>query len=345
MKSVKTFILKHGSLYILDQNLLPGRVEYIECRSAEDVADCIVRMRIRGAPAIGVAAAYGLALSIARYQAGDLEGLRNELERAYKLLRSTRPTAYNLFWALDRVRKRILEACSVDEAKEIALNEAMRIEEEDIEANRRIGLYGKELIEDGDRILTHCNAGALATAGWGTALGVIRSAVADGKKVKVYATETRPKLQGARLTAFELLNEGIPVTLITDGMVGFVMARGYIDKVVVGADRIALNGDTANKIGTYTIAVLARRHGIPFYVAAPTSTIDPGIRDGDNIPIEYRSQDEVLEIGGVRIAPDGVEALNPAFDITPGELITAIITEKGIVRPPYTENIPRILDP
>ncbi|MCS7113644.1 MAG: S-methyl-5-thioribose-1-phosphate isomerase [Candidatus Bathyarchaeota archaeon] len=344
MKSVKTFILKHGSLYILDQNLLPGRVEYIECRSAEDVADCIVRMRIRGAPAIGVAAAYGLALSIVRYQAGDLEGLRNELERAYKLLRSTRPTAYNLFWALDRVRRRILEACSVDEAKEIALNEAMRIEEEDIEANRRIGLYGKELIEDGDRILTHCNAGALATAGWGTALGVIRSAVADGKKVKVYATETRPKLQGARLTAFELLNEGIPVTLITDGMVGFVMARGYIDKVVVGADRIALNGDTANKIGTYTIAVLARRHGIPFYIAAPTSTIDPGIRSGDNIPIEYRSQDEVLEIGGVRIAPDGVEALNPAFDITPGELITAIITEKGIVRPPYIENIPRILD-
>ncbi|MDW8061331.1 MAG: S-methyl-5-thioribose-1-phosphate isomerase [Nitrososphaerota archaeon] len=344
MKSVKTFILKHGSLYILDQNLLPGRVEYIECRSAEDVADCIVRMRIRGAPAIGVAAAYGLALSIVRYQAGDLEGLRNELERAYKLLRSTRPTAYNLFWALDRVRRRILEACSVNEAKEIALNEAMRIEEEDIEANRRIGLYGKELIEDGDRILTHCNAGALATAGWGTALGVIRSAVADGKKVKVYATETRPKLQGARLTAFELLNEGIPVTLITDGMVGFVMARGYIDKVVVGADRIALNGDTANKIGTYTIAVLARRHGIPFYIAAPTSTIDPGIRSGDNIPIEYRSQDEVLEIGGVRIAPDGVEALNPAFDITPGELITAIITEKGIVRPPYIENIPRILD-
>ncbi|MCX8162049.1 MAG: S-methyl-5-thioribose-1-phosphate isomerase [Candidatus Bathyarchaeota archaeon] len=344
MKSVKTFILKHGSLYILDQNLLPGRVEYIECRSAEDVADCIVRMRIRGAPAIGVAAAYGLALSIVRYQAGDLEGLRNELERAYKLLRSTRPTAYNLFWALDRVRRRILEACSVNEAKEIALNEAMRIEEEDIEANRRIGLYGKELIEDGDRILTHCNAGALATAGWGTALGVIRSAVADGKKVKVYATETRPRLQGARLTAFELSNEGIPVTLITDGMVGFVMARGYIDKVVVGADRIALNGDTANKIGTYTIAVLARRHGIPFYVAAPTSTIDPGIRSGDNIPIEYRSQDEVLEIGGVRIAPDGVEALNPAFDITPGELITAIITEKGIVRPPYIENIPRILD-
>ncbi|MEM2739873.1 MAG: S-methyl-5-thioribose-1-phosphate isomerase [Candidatus Bathyarchaeia archaeon] len=345
MKTVKTLFLKGESLYILDQSLLPSRMEYIECRSAEDVADCIARMRIRGAPAIGVAAAYGLALSIAGCQTEDLEELKRELEKAYRLLRGTRPTAYNLFWALDRVRNRILEACSVDEARRIALSEAIRMEEEDIEANRRIGFYGEKLIEDGDRILTHCNAGALATAGWGTALGVIRSAIAAGKSVKVYATETRPKLQGARLTAFELLSEGIPVTLITDGMVGFIMSRGYIDKVIVGADRIALNGDTANKIGTYTIAVLARRHNIPFYIAAPTSTIDPGIRSGDGIPIEYRSQDEVLEISGVRIAPDGVEALNPAFDITPGELITAIITEKGIVRPPYIENIPKILNP
>lgn len=344
MKVVKTLILKDETLYILDQNLLPGRVEYIECRSAEDVADCIKNMRIRGAPAIGVAAAYGLALSIARCRAENLEELRYELERCYTLLRSVRPTAYNLFWALDRVRSRILEAYNVDEAKRVALSEARRIEEEDIEANRRIGFYGEKLIEDGDNILTHCNAGALATAGWGTALGIIRSAVAAGKKVRVYATETRPKLQGARLTTFELISEGIPVTLITDGMVGFVMARGYIDKVIVGADRIALNGDTANKIGTYTIAVLANRHGIPFYVAAPTSTIDPNIRSGDGIPIEYRSQDEVLEIGGVRIAPNGVEVLNPAFDITPNELITAIITEKGIVKPPYIENIPRILD-
>jgi len=343
MTAIKTLILKDGSLYILDQSLLPHRVEYIECRSAEDVEECIREMKIRGAPAIGVAAAYGLALSIARCRAEDLEGVRRELERAYKLLRGARPTAYNLFWALDRVRRRILEAKSVDEARKLALDEARRIEEEDVEANMRIGFYGRELIEDGDRILTHCNAGALATAGWGTALGVIRSAVAAGKRVRVYATETRPKLQGARLTAFELMNEGIPVTLITDGMVGFVMSKGYIDKVIVGADRIALNGDTANKIGTYTIAVLAKRHGIPLYVAAPTSTIDPSIRSGDEIPIEYRSQDEVLEIGGVRIAPDGVEALNPAFDITPNELITAIITEKGLVTQPYIENLPRIL--
>jgi len=344
MTAIKTLILKDGFLYILDQSLLPHRVEYIECRSAEDVEECIREMKIRGAPAIGVAAAYGLALSIARCRAEDLEGIRCELERAYKLLWGARPTAYNLFWALDRVRRRALEARSVDEARKLALDEARRIEEEDVEANMRIGFYGRGLIEDGDRILTHCNAGALATAGWGTALGVIRSAVAAGKRVRVYATETRPKLQGARLTAFELVSEGIPVTLITDGMVGFVMSKGYIDKVIVGADRIALNGDTANKIGTYTIAVLARRHGIPFYVAAPTSTIDPNIRSGDEIPIEYRSQDEVLEIGGVRIAPDGVEALNPAFDVTPNELITAIITEKGLITQPYIENIPRILD-
>ncbi len=343
MTAIKTLVLKDGFLYILDQSLLPHRVEYIECRSAEDVEECIREMKIRGAPAIGVAAAYGLALSIASCRAEDLEGVRCELERAYKLLRGARPTAYNLFWALDRVRRRILEAESVDEARKLALDEARRIEEEDVEANMRIGFYGRELIEDGDRILTHCNAGALATAGWGTALGVIRSAVAAGKRVRVYATETRPKLQGARLTAFELVSEGIPVTLITDGMVGFVMSKGYIDKVIVGADRIALNGDTANKIGTYTIAVLAKRHGIPFYVAAPTSTIDPSIRSGDEIPIEYRSQNEVLEIGGVRIAPDGVEALNPAFDITPNELITAIITEKGLVTQPYIENLPKIL--
>lgn len=343
MMNVRAFVFKDDALHILDQNLLPGRVEYVECRSAEDVADCIRSMKVRGAPAIGVVAAYGLALSVFNPRIRDLRGLRLELEKAYELLRNTRPTAYNLFWALDRVRKRILEASSVEEARRIALDEARSIEEEDIEANRCIGSYGEKLIKDGDRILTHCNAGALATAGWGTALGVIRSAIAAGKRVKVYATETRPKLQGARLTAFELVSEGIPVTLITDGMVGFVMAKGFIDKVIVGADRIALNGDTANKIGTYTIAVLARRHGIPFYVAAPTSTIDPNIRCGDEIPIEYRSPGEVLEIGCLRIAPEGVEVLNPAFDVTPGELITAIITEKGIVTPPYEENIPSIL--
>ncbi|MBS7641737.1 MAG: S-methyl-5-thioribose-1-phosphate isomerase [Candidatus Bathyarchaeia archaeon] len=343
MMAVKAFIFKDNALHILDQNLLPGRVEYVECRSAEEVADCIKSMKVRGAPAIGVVAAYGLALSIINTCIRDVEGLRLELEKAYELLRSTRPTAYNLFWALDRVRKRILEASSVEEARRIALDEAKSIEEEDIEANRRIGLYGEKLIRDGDRILTHCNAGALATAGWGTALGVIRSAIAAGKRVRVYATETRPKLQGARLTVFELVSEGVPVTLITDGMVGFVMAKGFIDKVVVGADRIALNGDTANKIGTYTIAVLARRHGIPFYVAAPTSTIDPNIRCGEEIPIEYRSPREVLEIGCLRIAPEGVEVLNPAFDVTPGELITGIITERGIVTPPYEENIPSIL--
>lgn len=343
MHQVKPLEWRKGKLRILNQNLLPWKTEYVECTTAEEVAECIKTMKIRGAPAIGVAAAYGLALAVQRSRHRNLEKLRREADEAYKLLASTRPTAYNLFWALNRVKSKLREASTVEEAKKKALAEAEKIHREDIETNRLIGLHGEKLVEDGDRILTHCNAGALATSGWGTALGVLRTAVSKGKKIRVYATETRPKLQGARLTAFELKSEHIPVTLIPDGAAGFLIAGGYVDKVIVGADRIALNGDTANKIGTYTIAVLAGKHRIPFYVAAPTSTVDPAIREGSQIPIEFRSPEEVLEFAGVRIAPEGVEALNPAFDVTPAELISAIITEKGVVYPPYRETLPRIL--
>jgi len=300
-------------LELLDQRLLPEKTEYLACRSAEEVAQAIRDMVVRGAPAIGCAAAFGVVLS-------------NGSPAAYEVLGKSRPTAVNLFWALERMKK----------AKDLEA-EARAIFEEDLAANRAIGRLGAELIRERSRVMTHCNTGALATAGYGTALGVIRAS--KDKNISVIANETRPYLQGARLTAWELVQEGIPCTLITDSMAGHLMSKGEVDVVIVGADRIAANGDVANKIGTYPLAVLAKRHGIPFYVAAPCSTFDPKIPDGSRIPIEERPADEVTGYRGARWTPQGVSLRNPAFDVTPAELITGIICERGIASPPYRESI------
>lgn len=304
-------------LELLDQRLLPDQAVYVTCRSAADVAAAIRDMVVRGAPAIGCAAAFGVVLS-----KGSPE--------SFEVLAKSRPTAVNLFWALERMKKaQDLEA------------EAIAIYEEDLAANRAIGRLGAELIRERSRVMTHCNTGALATAGYGTALGVIRAS--KGKNISVIANETRPYLQGARLTAWELVQEGIPCTLITDSMAGHLMSKGEVDVVIVGADRVAANGDVANKIGTYPLAVLAKRHGIPFYVAAPLSTFDPKIADGSQIPIEERPAAEVTGYRGTRWAPEGVSVRNPAFDVTPAELVTAIISEKGIASPPYRESIAALL--
>lgn len=323
----------NGVVEILDQRLLPHRVKYLRLRTARQVARAIRDMAIRGAPAIGVAAAMGIALTAYHSRAKSREKLLDQLRRSYDVLRSSRPTAVNLFWALDRIMRLAESLGSVEEIRSRLVEEALRIMEEDVEANMRIGENGARLIEDGDRILTHCNAGALATAGYGTALGVIRAAHAQGKKIMVYACETRPKLQGARLTTWELLRDGIPVKLITDNMAAFLMQRGEVDKVIVGADRIlARTGHVINKIGTLCHAICAKYYGIPFLVAAPTSTIDFKSRLED-VVIEERDPREVLYVNGRRIAPEGIEAWNPAFDITPPELVTYIITEKGVYRP------------
>lgn len=306
-------------LELLDQRLLPEQKTYLTCRSAEDVAAAIRDMVVRGAPAIGCAAAFGMALEARR--GGNLDAAR-------ALLAASRPTAVNLVWALERMR-----GASDPEA------EACAIFEEDVAANLAMGRLGAALVPDGARIMTHCNAGALATAGHGTALGVIRSARDAGKSVSVVANETRPYLQGARLTAWEMVEEKIPVTLITDGMAGHLIAKGEVDLIVVGADRIAANGDVANKIGTYTLAVLAKRHGVPFYVAAPRSTFDLSIADGTAIPIEERGADEVTGYRGNRWAPEGVQVRNPAFDVTPADLVSAILCETGVARPPNRETI------
>ncbi|MEM1655473.1 MAG: S-methyl-5-thioribose-1-phosphate isomerase [Nitrososphaerota archaeon] len=333
ISEISTIRWSDGVVEILDQRLLPHRVKYLRLRTARQVAKAIRDMAIRGAPAIGVAAAMGIALTAYHSKAKTREKILEQLRRSCEVLGSSRPTAVNLFWALDRMMKTAESSESVEEMRSRLVEEALRIMREDIEANRKIGENGARLIEDGDRILTHCNAGALATAGYGTALGVIRAAHAQGKKVIVYACETRPKLQGARLTAWELLRDGIPVKLITDNMAAFLMQRGEVDKVIVGADRIlAKTGHVINKIGTLCHAICAKHHGIPFLVAAPTSTIDfkSGLED---VVIEERDPREVLYIGGKRIAPEGVEAWNPAFDITPPELVTCIITERGVYRP------------
>jgi methylthioribose-1-phosphate isomerase len=309
-------------LELLDQRKLPEEVAYLTCRTAAETAAAIRDMVVRGAPAIGCAAAFGLALESRR--GGDMAA-------AEAVLAASRPTAVNLFWALDRMR-----GVADPEAG------ALAIFAEDLAANRAMGAFGAALVPDGARIMTHCNAGALATAGHGTALGVIRSARDAGKRVSVIANETRPYLQGARLTAWEMVQEGIPVTLITDNMAGHLISRGQVDLVIVGADRIAANGDTANKIGTYTLAVLARRHGLPFYVAAPASTFDPAIPDGSHIPIEERPPEEVTGYRGVRWAPAGVQVSNPAFDVTPANLISGIITETGVVLEPDTDKLSKI---
>ena len=323
---------KGSYLLILDQSRLPTEEVWLEVRDPEGVAEAIRSMKVRGAPLLGVVAAYGLALAALRSEARTKEDFISDLRRAADIIKATRPTAVNLFWALERVLRAVEGAeGDVEALRRAVVEEAQRIAREDEELNRRIGLHGQALVGEEATVLTHCNAGALATAGYGTALGVIRAAVEAGKKIRVIATETRPVLQGARLTAYELLKDGIPVTLITDNMVGYVMSKGLVDLVVVGADRIVRDG-VFNKIGTYTIAVLAKEHDIPFYVAAPSSTLDLG-RGSEEVIIEERPPEEVTHIGSVRIAPEGVEVLNPAFDFTPMEYITAIITEDGVFRP------------
>jgi len=330
---VRTIAWRDGVVEILDQRRLPHAVKYLRLRSARQVAKAIRDMAIRGAPAIGVAAAMGLALTAYRSKTKNREKLLEKLRESYEVLRASRPTAVNLFWALDRVMRIAESSKDAEEVRRRVVEEALKIMEEDIEANKRIGEYGARLIEDGDRILTHCNAGALATAGYGTALGVIRTAHAQGKRIRVYACETRPRLQGARLTVWELMQDGIPVKLITDNMAAFLMQRGEVSRVIVGADRIiAKTGHVINKIGTLSHAIAAKYYGIPFLVAAPTSTIDFESRV-EEVVIEERDPREVLYIEGRRIAPEGVEVWNPAFDITPPDLVSYIITEKGVFKP------------
>ena len=323
---------------MLDQRLLPHREVYRVCRNYDQVADAIREMVIRGAPAIGVAAAMGVALGALKAPAKTFD---RDFERILLILGKTRPTAVNLFWALGRMRQVYSENRSggVDLVKRALKEEAQKIYKEDIAANKQIGRNGASLLRNAKQIMTHCNAGALATAGYGTALGVIRALKESGKEFEVFVNETRPFLQGARLTAWELKKEKIPATLITDSMAGYLMQRGKIDAVVVGCDRVAANGDVANKIGTYTIAVLARRHGIPFYVAGPMASIDVNCATGKDIPIEERDVKEVSHIFGKALAPKGIRILNPAFDVTSHDLITAIITEKGVIHPPYQQNI------
>jgi methylthioribose-1-phosphate isomerase len=329
---------------MLDQRLLPTEEKWLTLRTCNDVAAGIKDMVVRGAPAIGVSAAYGVALGAKLFVGTNVDDLEEELEYVSDVLAKTRPTAVNLFWALDRMKRTFqkakAEGKSVSEIKQILLSDAKSIQEEDIESQRLIAQFGGELLDNDSTVLTHCNAGALATGGvWGTALGVIRGAVDQGKSISVIADETRPYLQGARLTAWELMEDDIPVTLITDNMSGHIMKKGGVHAVVVGSDRIAANGDVANKIGTYMVAVLAQRHGIPFYVAAPLSTVDLNCPTGDDIPIEERDRIEVTHVKDNQLAPEGVGVSNYAFDVTPNELVTAIITEKGVARAPYKESL------
>jgi len=330
-------------LRILDQTKLPFEESFLEFSDYTEVAEAIRGMKIRGAPAIGVAAAYGMALGAKLIEASSKEKFLEKLSLISQTLASTRPTAVNLFWALERMNQVAQKGSEVEQIKSALIAEAQLIERENREADLRISRFGAELIQDGFTILTHCNAGALATAGYGTALGIIKSAKEQGKRIQVYATETRPLLQGARLTVWELKREGIPVTLITDTMTGYFLSRGKINCVIVGADRIAANGDVANKIGTYNLAVLAGENKVPFYVAAPTSTIDISLKSGDEIPIEERNPEEVTHIQGVQIVSEGVKVANPAFDVTPHRYITSIITERGIIKKPFRGKLKRLL--
>ncbi|WP_394755488.1 S-methyl-5-thioribose-1-phosphate isomerase [Rhodoferax sp.] len=336
VQTIQTLRWVEGHLEMIDQRVLPARFEYVRYTSAAEVAQGIRAMVVRGAPAIGCAAAYGIALESMVLRHLSPDAFASGMERGFEVLAASRPTAVNLFWALDRMRRvwQANQQLSVAEVVDCLIAEAQEIAVEDVRINRAMGAHGAALLADGARVLTHCNAGALATAGHGTALGVIRSAVDAGKRISVIADETRPFLQGARLTAWEMVQEKIPVTLITDNMAGHLMSRGDIDAVVVGTDRVAANGDVANKIGTYMVAVLAQRHGIPFYVACPLSTIDLTIADGAAIPIEERAADEVTGFRDCQWAAKGVQVRNPAFDVTPAELVTALITEKGVVMRP-----------
>ena len=328
-------------ILMIDQRKLPGREIYVRCRTGNEVAKAITTMVIRGAPAIGVAAAMGLALGARRSTATGTKQFAVDFQRLADTLAATRPTAVNLFWAIERMKQALATGVQAGEGVvELVARlrqEADRIHDDDLESCRAIGRHGAALVPDDARILTHCNAGALATAGYGTALGVVRGAVDAGKRVAVYADETRPFLQGARLTAWELVKDGIPTTVITDNMAAAIMARERVDLVVVGADRIAANGDAANKIGTYGLAIAAHAHGIPFYVAAPWSTIDLATPTGAEIPIEERNAKEVTHMAGTQVTPDGASVRNPSFDVTPHRYITAIVTERGILRPPYLE--------
>jgi methylthioribose-1-phosphate isomerase len=330
-------------IVMVDQRKLPSQEIYVRCRTAHDVAKAIRTMVVRGAPAIGVAAAMGIALGMRRSTAKGTRQFAVEFQKTCDLMAATRPTAVNLFWAIDRMKRVFAEAAqageSPDEISARLEREARAIHDEDVASCRAMGAFGAAVVPDGARVLTHCNAGALATAGYGSALGVIRAAVEQGKRIAVFADETRPFLQGARLTAWELVREGIHTTVITESMAGPLMRAGEIDVVIVGADRIAANGDTANKIGTYTVAVLAHEHKVPFYVAAPLSTIDLSTADGDRIPIEERDQREVTHLGSSRLTPEGAFIRNPAFDVTPHRYITGIITERGIFKPPYADSL------
>ncbi len=346
-RKVETLRWRGGRLQMIDQRILPTRFRYLAYRNAREVAEGIRSMVVRGAPAIGVAAAYGVALEALRLARKTKNGKQfaRQLEKGISLLAKSRPTAINLFWALNRMRKVWNKNSGMKLTKLAArlLHEAREIHEEDIRINQAMGRHGARLLKSGMRVLTHCNAGALATAGHGTALGVIRSAVEAGKKISVFADETRPFLQGARLTAWEMVQEGIPVTVITDNIAGHLMARGEIDVVIVGTDRVAANGDVANKIGTYMVAVLARRHGIPFYVACPQSSIDLKTSHGNQIPIEERNPLEVVGHGKIRWAAKGISVRNPAFDVTPAELVTGIIHEGGVIWRPGRKGIQRAL--
>ena len=336
------------TIVMVDQRKLPAQEIYVRCRTSQEVAKAIRTMVIRGAPAIGVAAAMGIALGMRRSTAKGVRQFAVEFQKTCDMMAATRPTAVNLFWAIDRMKRSFAEGAQAGEsAEELASRlerEARGIHDEDVASCRAMGTFGAMLVADGSRVLTHCNAGALATAGYGSALGVIRAAVEQGKKVAVFADETRPFLQGSRLTAWELVREGISTTVITESVAGPLMRAGEIDLVVVGADRIASNGDTANKIGTYTVAVLAHEHKIPFYVAAPLSTIDLATPDGDHIPIEERDQREVSHLGSSRLAPEGAKFRNLAFDVTPHRYISGIITERGIFRAPFTESLAKAFE-
>ena len=339
MNEIRPIEWANGTLRLLDQTRLPSEEVVVEVHGYRDAVDAIKEMRVRGAPAIGVTAAYAVAMAARELETSDRDTFLQRLEGAGEEIKAARPTAVNLMWAVDRMMAVARSVSGTASIRERLVEEAVLIEKEDEAVNRRLGSHGKELMPDGGSVLTHCNAGALATAAYGTAVGVIRAGWEDGKRFKVFNTETRPFLQGARLTAWEFKKLGIPSTLVVDSAAGMLMHRGEIGCVITGADRIAANGDTANKIGTYTLAVLAKENNIPFYVAAPTSTVDLSLNNGDEIEIEQRSPSEVTEFRGIRVAPEGVEALNPGFDVTPARYVTAIITEAGVARPPFNESL------
>ena len=338
---IQTLEWTDRGVVFIDQTKLPTEEVYVTCTTYQQVADVIRNMVVRGAPAIGVAAGMGIALGVKNSRAENGADLKKDFDIICEAIRQTRPTAVNLFWAIRRMQEKfdLLRIRPIPQIKDALVEEAQRMHAEDIAANQAMGRHGATLMPASGGVLTHCNAGALATAGYGTALGVIRAAVEQGKKIHVYADETRPFLQGSRLTAWELMKDGIPTTVISDNMAGAMMSQGKIKAIVVGADRIAANGDTANKIGTYTVAVLAREHGIPFYVAAPISTVDLETPDGSKIPIEQRNAKEVTHIAGKQMVPDGVEIENPAFDVTPAKYVTAIITERGVAKAPYEQSL------